>query len=371
MAKIQNNILFIGNVYPTIHGVAEVSKKFIELFNNDIYKCTLLNTNFNKKIDSIERPSFFKITKLFYYTLKLIYVFLFNKISFVIVPISYNWNAFLKESVFIKISKFFGKKVIIYSHGLGFDNNFYDLQNEKKKKYIDGVFGKIYSVVVVTKKSINEFLKWVDEKKIHIIYNICNPVISLDSNIPNKKNDKILVLYMSLITENKGIFVLLDAFLNLVKKYSNIKLVICGSFWDIKLDEKEKFFNLIGKNELKDFIDFRGYVRNGDKVKAYLDSDIFVLPSLKESFGIVNIEAMSAGLPVVSTYQGAIPEYIKEGANGFLCRPGNTEELEEKLEMLIKDSSLRKIMSENNRQKFSMLFTSAKYIEKWKIVLEN
>ena len=63
------------------------------------------------------------------------------------------------------------------------------------------------------------------------------------------------------------------------------------------------------------------------------------------------LEAMAAGLPVISTPVGAIPELIKPGTNGFLVPPGDYEALAEKILMLVKDEPLRKMIGKNNRAK--------------------
>jgi glycosyltransferase involved in cell wall biosynthesis len=80
-------------------------------------------------------------------------------------------------------------------------------------------------------------------------------------------------------------------------------------------------------------------------------SSVFVLPTLSESFGIVNLEAMASGLPIVATKVGGLPDIIKSGENGFLVEPKNPEAVAEKILLVLRDDALRERISKNNKDK--------------------
>jgi glycosyltransferase involved in cell wall biosynthesis len=89
-----------------------------------------------------------------------------------------------------------------------------------------------------------------------------------------------------------------------------------------------------------------------DEIPAYMASaDVFVLPSLSEGFGIVALEAMAMGLPIVATKVGGLLEIIKDGENGFLVEPRNPVEIAEKCALLLTNDDLRTSISRNNREK--------------------
>ena len=77
-------------------------------------------------------------------------------------------------------------------------------------------------------------------------------------------------------------------------------------------------------------------------------SDVFVLPSLSEGFPTVILEAMASGIPIVATKVRGVPEIIKDGENGFLVEPRNSEEIAEKVLLLLNKDELRKRISEKN-----------------------
>ena len=85
-----------------------------------------------------------------------------------------------------------------------------------------------------------------------------------------------------------------------------------------------------------------------DKViKEMLNSDIFVLPSYNESFGIVYLEAMNCKLPIIGTMNEGISDIIVDGENGLLINQGDVDELEKKIELLANDDKKRKKIGEN------------------------
>ncbi|MCM1567448.1 MAG: glycosyltransferase family 4 protein [Dehalobacter sp.] len=115
--------------------------------------------------------------------------------------------------------------------------------------------------------------------------------------------------------QQKGLDILINA-LSLITKELNVELRVIGP------GKPDLYYPLIDRLNLREHIKFLGIKRGDSLIHEYLDSDLFVLPSRRESFGIVLAEAMSLGLPVVSTNVGAIPEVVKNNETGLLV-PAN------------------------------------------------
>jgi glycosyltransferase involved in cell wall biosynthesis len=103
-------------------------------------------------------------------------------------------------------------------------------------------------------------------------------------------------------------------------------------------------------------------------VRAYSDAwkhlyglaDVLVLPARNEAFGLVFVEAMAAGVPVIGTRINAIPEIVEDGETGLLVRPDDRHELAERIERILEDAALRRRLGNNARARASALFDSAK-----------
>ena len=95
------------------------------------------------------------------------------------------------------------------------------------------------------------------------------------------------------------------------------------------------------------------------------------MPSYKEGYPNALLEAMASGLPVIATRVGAITDLISEGESGLLIEPGNTQQLAEKLSMLIRNGSLRKEISAGSRKRIISNNTMVIGVTKFQKLLES
>jgi glycosyltransferase involved in cell wall biosynthesis len=138
------------------------------------------------------------------------------------------------------------------------------------------------------------------------------------------------VLFVGLDAHRKGLPVLLRAFARVVDRFPKAKLHVAG------VDGADG-----------DGIAYHGIVTGEALKKLFYDAQLFVLPSLREPFGIVLLEAMWAKTACIGTKVGAMPEIITEGETGYLVEPGDSDELAEKLIDLLGDPQRLRAMAEN------------------------
>lgn len=199
-------------------------------------------------------------------------------------------------------------------------------------------------IIAVSKAAANFISFFVDYVPIKIIPN------GIDTNRfkPNfdKENKELKILFVSRLVHRKGPHLLVRAFKRVVKKYDNVALVFVGSgYMRGTLEELAMSLNITEK------VKFLGDVSDEILPQVYSESDIFVLPSLHaESFGLVLLEAMASGLPVVATSVGGIPEVLEDGKEGFLVKP-DEKNIAEALIKLLEDKDLREKMGKNGRKK--------------------
>jgi len=154
----------------------------------------------------------------------------------------------------------------------------------------------------------------------------------------------------------KGLDILLKAWAEFIKTGATAKLVIMGGG-----EELENLKLQARSYKLEASVEFKGFVENA---RAHLkDFDIFVLPSRSENLPYAVLEAGLAGLSVVATSVGGIPEIIENGKEGLLVTPENVDDLAEAIETLYKDSELRKTLGENLKKKVSSEFSIEKMVE--------
>jgi glycosyltransferase involved in cell wall biosynthesis len=158
--------------------------------------------------------------------------------------------------------------------------------------------------------------------------------IGLQRKYEQKK--KIRILFLGWVYESKGVFELVEAFAQLLGRFPEIELLIAGEGKDSDLLHAE-----VTRRGLTQAISFLGWIEGDDKASALSMADIFALPSHVEGLPNAMIEAMAAGLPIIVTPVGSIPNVIQDGENGLLTPVQDPVALAQCIEMLLVDSSLR------------------------------
>jgi len=168
-------------------------------------------------------------------------------------------------------------------------------------------------------------------------------------------NDRRLLFVASLDKAHyfKGLPILLNA-LKLLKNDDtmrraalNLSLSIVGDG-----DMKSYYRKLVSSMQLDEAVSFLGGVSDSDLARIYSQADIFVLPSVNkgEAFGLVLLEAMASGLPVVASNLAGVRNVFRNEIDGLLCRPGNARDLAYKLKTLLLDDDLRSRMASAGRE---------------------
>ena len=163
--------------------------------------------------------------------------------------------------------------------------------------------------------------------------------------------DENIILFVGVIHSYKGSDVLIKAMPKIIKEVPNAKLIFVG-----KEGEKggiEVFEKLSKKLGVEKNIKFAGFVGSSFKKAFYYRSaDIFALPSIiLEIFGIVNLEAMACSVPIVASKIGGVPDVVKEGENGLLVPPKDSETLADAIIYLLENDDIRERMGKNGRKK--------------------
>lgn len=170
----------------------------------------------------------------------------------------------------------------------------------------------------------------------------------------NQPLEKIQVLYVGRFEYRKGIDVFLEAIPLVLDKMNTINFTLVGK--DLDRTYQQSFQEKWGK-KFDDSVIFTGTVDSENLHQMYQECDLFVAPSRYESFGLIYVEAMSYGKPVIGCRTGGVPEVIEEKTTGLLAKPGNSQDLAEKILQLAGDANLRYEMGQQGRQRVERLFS--------------
>ncbi len=170
----------------------------------------------------------------------------------------------------------------------------------------------------------------------------------LDAVETNKSNrDKVNLLFVGRLVPYKGADMLIEAISKLPKEIQNIiRLTVVGDG-----SERNNLEGVVQKFGLENLVNFTGWIKQQETLEYYQKSDIFCFPSVREFGGAVVLEAMACGLPCIVVNNGGIGEYVTE-TTGFKIDPDSkeyvTQEIANKIGILVTDEQLRKEMSANS-----------------------
>lgn len=349
-------ILFVLHLPPPIHGVSQINTiiKNSSIINNNL-DCTYINIATANEISDLGTHrigKYIQIVKLMILFLKEI---LLKKYDIIYITPSIPGIGFYKDSIFVLLSKLFGKKVICHLHVQGFKKA---TESHIKKRYYSYVFKNV-KIIHLSPSLYKDIENIVNKENVYFVANGVVPVDSseLISSI-EKKEDHLEILFLSNMIEFKGPFLLLKALKELVHKHPTKKLHVTfiGKWQDN--DFRIMFMDFINNNNLVNNVSILGGIYGYEKNKYFREADIFILPTNFEAFPLVLLEAMEFSLPIISTNEGAIPDIVDNNITGFVIEKNNIIDLENKIDILLNNSDLRKKFGKAGRVKFEKLYSS-------------
>ncbi len=359
------SILFLLHLPPPVHGAAMVGKYIKESkLIHDSFEARFINLSTSSSNKDIGKGGVKKITTLFQSASLLRKVIRSKRFHLVYVTFSTTGLGFFKDLALVSILKKSKLKIIYHFHNKG-------VRNQQDK----WLMNKLYRYAFRNTQSIllspllyEDIKKYVSPQDVYYCPNGIPDLIS--GNVPgrNNKDSTCKLLFLSNMTVEKGVLVLLEACSILNEKGLDFECHFVGDWANIS---KEEFKVFIEKNGLEDRVFAHGKKYGSEKIDFYLNADIFVFPTFypKECFPLVLLEAMQFGLPVISTAEGGIPGIVISGETGLLVEKNNSSELADAISVLVKNPNIRKSFGQEGRTRFQNKFTLEVFEENMTAIL--
>ena len=331
--KISNNIskrvLNIGPSFkPVTGGIAQVMAYYnYYVFENFRFVANSCPGNKTAKLVCAITAYIKTLTKL-----------LFNKVDILHIHTASNVS-FKRSVIFARLGFLFKKKVIMHIHAGSF-MEYYNTSPE----YVSSVLKKCHKVVALSEVWKRRFEKEIGLSNVVVINNIIPEPTVVEKQMFSDK--AVHGLFLGAIKDQKGIFDLLDV-------VNEHKFLLDGKFvlhigGNEQVNRLQSFINEHGLNNI---VKYEGWVDEDKKVLLMNNCDILFLPSYIEGVPICVLEAMSYGLPVVTTNIGGIPSLIENEKNGYTNIPGDLVALWNSTFELIANEGLRKVYGKLSLEK--------------------
>lgn len=340
----KRKILVVSNLYPSKWDTSYGT--FVALFVQELQNCS---THYKIDLCVIRGRTTSKICKLlkyFWFYLSMTLRILFHRYELIYVHyITYSSIPLLFLSKIKKLN------IVFNIHGD-------DLLT--KSKVAENVLQAVHKLLINSKLVVvpSEFFKdiLIDKFKDIRLQNIfVSPSGGIEKSFYNEMTAPVqspfTIGYVSRIDTGKGWDVLLRAIQDIYKEYP-IQVKIAGIGRQV-----EELKHMISTLNLSHIVTYYGSLSHAELPQFYANLTLFVFPTtLKESLGLVGLEAMAASKPVIGSAIGGLKSYIKEGYNGFLIPPGNSKRMGECIVNYINFPDERKLEMNRNAFKTAQLY---------------
>ncbi len=348
-------IIVVGKLPPPYIGPAVATQIILHSELKNSFDLLHLNTTVNKTVEEFGKGKLSKVGKNIGIYWKLLVLMRKSKADLILIPISQTTLGFLKDAVFILLSSLFSCKIVLQLRGSNF-KNWMKSANPISRKFVKFCLKRSHGMIVLGNNLKHLFEDYFPTEKIYVVPNGCD--ISIPE--PQRIFEKVQLLYFANFLPSKGIKEILKT-LSLLEKEGihNFELTAVGA-WDNE-GYKRECKDIIEQGNLD--VSFHKPLSGKEKWECFANADIFLFtPNKPEGHPWVIVEALSAGLPIISTDQGAIIESVLDGINGFIIEPNQIHSIAKSLKLLIENKDLRAKFGKASYEHYQKSFTEKQMV---------
>ncbi len=343
-------ILFVMHMPPPVHGAAVMGAQIRgSRMITDAFDCRFLNLSSSSTLEEIGRG---RIRKLLFVARLLRQVRRelqeWRPDLMYVTPTS-TLPALFKDYGVVRLARRYGCRRVLHFHNKGVAKRSGRLlDNWVYRRLFDGT-----DVIVLSEALRADVAKYVPAERMAVCPNGLD-LPPMEERQPAAGGFQIL--FLSNLLPDKGFEDLLDACAILRTEGLPFRCRFVGA--PSASVSKEDFLRRVAERDLGESVVYEGAKYGPDKQAVLSEADVLVHPTREDCFPLVVLEAMAAGLPVVSTREGGIPDEVEDGVTGILCGKGDPAGLAVALRRLMEDEALRARMGRAGRDRYRRLFTA-------------
>lgn len=247
-------------------------------------------------------------------------------------------SAIERDIVFLKIAKIFKKKVAVYFHGFNFEA-ISDINICSLSKNLN----KCECIFVLAYTFADTIRLWGVTTPIHIVTTKVDDKLVEDFNENEKSGEINNILFLARIEKEKGVYIALDAFSDIVKKHPYLRLRVAGNGSELE-QAKQYVENLKIPN-----VHFLGNVSGKKLIDVFVNSDLYLFPTYHaEGMPTSVLEAMAFGLPIITRPVGGVCDFFENGVMGTLVESFDSAKFSATIEKYIQNPVVVKETSKYN-----------------------
>lgn len=347
-------VLVVGPLPPPYHGGAVATSYVLGSRLAERFRLVHVDTRDARGQANMGRLDAGNVLLAFRHASAFLWSLLREDPALVYVPVAQNRLGFLRDCLFIGPALLAGLRVVVHMHAGGF-REFYDGADGLTRLLVRGTLGRAQRAIVLGESLRMSVAGLVNDDRIAVVPNgVADPLAGQAGarSDPGSRDDGIVtVLYLGTLMEAKGFLDVLAAARRLRDERPGLRYVFAGSFYR-ESDRARALEHL--DNGLRDVVELAGVVDGERKAALLRRADVLVLPTRyeNEAHPYVVLEAMAAGVPVITTARGALAETVRDGETGAIVPEGDVAAVAESIARLAGDAALRRRMGEAARRRY-------------------
>jgi glycosyltransferase involved in cell wall biosynthesis len=281
-----------------------------------------------------------------------------------------------RDACLICLARLLGSKCLVHLRGSTFRNLFVGALTPGEQRLFKPALKSLAGVIVLDQSLTWIFHGLASSRRIFVLANGLPEhhlnLTRIAAAMGSRGNSiKIKVTYLSNLMPGKGFATFLETAAILTQGGDqNITFTLAGAAPDATTAAQVQDF--VACHNLSGALHITGGILDPDKWELLMNSDVFVFPpDQPEGQPWAIIEALAAGLPVISTAQGAIPSMVKDGINGFIVPARNPAAIAARLRLLQRDPELRLAMGQTSRDLYLSHFTGKKFVKGFAAIIDR
>lgn len=324
------------------------------------FDATLVEKTFSRKLEEVGKISLRKVAQVPLLCRKVLEAVADTHPELCLYFISVGLSSLLVDSLVIALLRQRGIPYVLYFHGRGY-RAYQAARYRPAAGLVRRTFAGALGGLVLGESLKSDVNHWIPDQRLYVVP---NGVPDIDRGWDSRKRVQgaiVKISFLANLIPAKGPMTFLRMARKVVGWEKGVRFAMAGP--SASEAYRRELLEFVEREGLAPFMDILGPVQGESKAAFFKETDVFVFPTHfgKEAAPLVNIEAMQWGLPVISSPIGSIPDFIRDGDNGFIVDPEDIDLLARRALELVRNPELRSCMGSAARKRYEGCFSLEAY----------
>ena len=350
-------VLVVGPLPPPLNGMTVMTAYALAAFENENVPHEHLDSSDHREVGNVGRFDLRNIWLAFQHWIELDLKLRRGRPDLVYLPVAQSTLGFLRDALFFAAASRHSTPVVVHLHGAAF-GEFYRRTSPLMRWVVRSCLRNPERVIVLGESLRDVFTGLVEDRDVVVVPNGVPEVPPISDQPHGPRATRIV--FLSNLSLGKGYQDVLGAARAVVNRHPDAYFTLAGEW--ARPRDATRVRNWLKQEGIADRVSIRRPVVGLRKEELLRSADIFVFPPRQlEGQPVVLLEAMSHGLPVITTARGGIRDTVRAGKTAIIVPPGDPEALAEAIDLLITNPDLKHAMGRAGRALYEECFTQSKF----------